>query len=135
MDLLDTSALLAYIKKEEGSEKVSELFKQATRESFTVFMHEINYIELIYKCFQFYGKTPTQKIIASLQSPFFAVVNWKEKQNEYYCAHLKYTYKNLSLADAIGLAFTKFTRGKFWASDQELEPIAKAEKIQIIMLR
>jgi len=135
MDLLDTSSLLAYIKKEPGYEKIEKLFDDARTHIFTVFMHEVNYIEFLYKCFQIFGEVSTQKIIASLQSPFFGVIGWKEAKHAYFSAYLKASYKNLALGDAVGLSFTKFMEGRFWTADRALEEIAKKEKIEIVMLR
>jgi PIN domain nuclease of toxin-antitoxin system len=135
MDLLDASALLAYVKKEPGYEKISKLFQDAKTHVFTVFMHEVNYIEFLYKCFQMFGEIETQNIVASLQSPFFGVIGWKEKEHAYFSAYLKNSYKNLALGDAVGLSFTKFLEGRFWTADRVLEEIAKKEKIGIMVIR
>jgi PIN domain nuclease of toxin-antitoxin system len=134
MDILDSSALLAFIKKEKGMEQIKNLFLQAEQEKYSLSMHQINYVEFIYKCNQFYDSEKANAIVADLESPLLAIVNFMDGKLGLYCALLKSRY-TLSLGDAVGLAYSKLMDGTFWTADRALSDIAKKEEIKISFIR
>lgn len=133
MDILDSSSLLAFIKKENGFHAVRDRLIKAESGGDSVFIHQINFVEVIYHCLKKFGEARTEKIIADLNSPFLGIVNYMDTDLALYAASLKSTF-NLSLGDASGLAFTKIMNGKFWTKDKALMPIAAKEKIEIKLL-
>lgn len=134
MDILDASALLAYLKKEKGYEKVRDIMMTNEKLKLSTFVHQVNFIETIYRCVTFFGAHKTQKIIADLKSPFFGVVNYMDTDLALYVSNLKAAYQ-LSLADAVGLAYCKIIKGTFWTADKALRPIAEQEGIQLELIR
>ena len=134
MDILDTSALLALIRKEKGGDKISALMAQSKSGNSSVFIHAVNFIELMYKCRQLYGEKVAHKIVADLHSPFLGVVNYMDTDLNLYAARLKAEYK-MSLGDAIGLAHAKIMKGTFWTADTALQEIAEKENILLRSIR
>lgn len=135
MEILDASALLAFIKKEKGGESINRLFTQAYKEKFSVFIHQVNYIEVTKKLLKYFGEHETKKSLADLQQPFFGVSNFMDDRLATYTSWITSNYQNTSLADAIGLSFTKVMEGRFWTADSPLQAIAKKEKINLKLIR
>jgi len=133
MDILDASSLLALIKKEKGAEIIKNRLDNAESERDSVFIHQINFIEVMYTCLKKFGELPTEKLIADLKSPFLGIVNYMDTDLALYAASLKSAY-DLSLGDATGLAFTKIMDGVFWTNDKALAPVARKEGIRIKVL-
>jgi len=134
MNVLDASALLALIKKENGWEKVQKLLSKGEKSGISTFIHTINFIEFNYKCQQFFGQKTSNQIIADLQSPFLDIVNYMDTDLNLYAANLKANY-HLSLGDAVGLAYTRIMKGTFWTADTALRDIAKKENIGFQAIR
>jgi len=134
MNLLDASALLAFLKKEKGWENIEKLLSSSQKNGTSVFIHALNFVELIYKCEQIFGPKKTHQIIADLQSPFLGIINYLDTDLTLFVAHLKANY-HLSLAEAVGLAHTKIMNATFWTADNALEDIAKKEKISFQSIR
>ncbi len=134
IDILDASALLAFIKKERGYQKVEQLFLDAESKGKSLFMHQINFIEFIYKARQIYNMEKFNEIIADLQTPLFGIMNYIDADIAFYCGHLKAEY-HLSLGDAIGLAYTKIMEGRFWSADKALLDVSNKEKIELNVFR
>jgi PIN domain nuclease of toxin-antitoxin system len=134
MNILDTSAILALIKKEKGWENIEKLLETSEKNGESTFIHAINFIELTYKCQQLYGNKISNQIISDLQSPFLGIMNYIDTDLNLYAAHIKANY-HLSLGDAIGLAYTKIMNGTFWTADKDLQEIAAKETISLKCIR
>jgi len=133
MDILDSSALICLLKKEPGHQQVATLLKGAGSTKQTVFICQINFTEVVYFLLKKYGGDTTLKTIAGLRSPFLGVSNYMDSDLAFYAATLKSCY-DLSLGDAMGLAFTKIMDGVFWTRDKDLAPIAGKEGIGLRLL-
>lgn len=134
MEILDASALLALLKKEKGYEIVKNLLHSARKNKNTVFMHQINYVEVIKKLLQFMDEGETKKIMTNLQQPFFGISNYLDDDLAGYASWIA-TNAKTSLGDAFGLAFTKIMGGRFWTADKALKHVAEKEKIQLRIIR
>jgi PIN domain nuclease of toxin-antitoxin system len=134
MNILDTSALLALIKKEKGWEKVEKVLSSGEKSATSTFIHAINFMEFLYKCEQFYGHKKMVQIIADLESPFLGIIHYMDMDLGFFAAHLKSNY-HLSLADAVGLAHAKIMKGTFWTADKALKEIARKENISLQCIR
>jgi PIN domain nuclease of toxin-antitoxin system len=133
MDIFDASALLALIKKERGYEEVKERLLLAKNENDSVFIHQINFIEVTYHCLRKFGELKTGKLIAEFTPPEFGIVNYMDTDLALYTASLKANY-GLSFGDASGLAFTRIMDGVFWTKDKALAPVAEKEGIKMKLL-
>lgn len=134
MEILDASALIAFIKKEKGYGEIEKLFLDAEKMNNSLFIHQINFIEFIYKMRQIFSLNEFDRIIADLQTPLLGVMNYMDTDLAFYAGHLKSEY-HLSLADSMGLACSKIMKGRFWTADKALSPIAKKESIDITLFR
>lgn len=119
--VLDACSTIAFFDAEEGGLTISDLLLTPTAQ---VKMHSINMCESFYHFLRKSGPRAANKVVYDLLSfgvEIFDEVDpklWKE------AAHLKAQYKRLSLADAIGVAYTKTIHGIFVTSDHaELEPL------------
>lgn len=133
MDVLDSSALICLLKKEPGHHHISALFKKSKDGKQSVFISQTNFIEVVYFLLKKYGDKKTARTIASLKSPFLGISNYMDDDLALYASTLKFRY-DLSLGDAMGLAFTKIMNGRFWTADKALVPIAKKESIPLRLI-
>ncbi|GEM_PF-714311 len=134
MEILDASALLAFLKKENGYKPVQNLLKQAQHQGGSVMIHQINYIEVVKKLLQYIGEHETKKVLADLKQPFLGVANYMDEDLATYATHMT-SHAQISLADGIGLAFTKAMEGRFWTADKALKKIASELKIALVLIR
>lgn len=134
MEILDASALICFLKKEKGHGEIADLLKKNRQEKQSVFISQLNFIEVVCFLLRKFGSTRTKEIVAQLNSPFLGIVNYMDADLALYSATLKSTF-NLSLGDAVGLAFTKIMNGKFWTKDKALLPVAEKEKINICLIK
>lgn len=129
--ILDSSAILAVLRKEKGAEKVEKALEQKPQP----LMHTINHLEVRYKTKQLFPGERGEKCLIWLKSAPFTIVELITPQITDYAQHLKSNY-HLSLADSIGLALAKFMNYPFLTADHhELEPISKTEKVKIEFIR
>lgn len=133
MILLDASAVLKFLKKEKGFEKVKRLFKDALKEKKSLFIYHVNFIEILYVLNKKVGRRKALETIGKLKSDLLGVCNLGEEDCSVYAAYLKAKY-GLSLGDSCGLAFTKFMGGRFYSADKALQKIAKEEEIDFELI-
>lgn len=134
MEILDSSALICFLKKENGYGVIADLLKKGRQEKQSVFISQLNFIEVVYFLLRTFGQTRTKGIIAQLKSPYLGIVNYMDADLALYSATLKSTF-NLSLGDAVGLAFTKIMNGKFWTKDKALVSVAEKENINLYLIK
>ena len=134
MEILDSSALICFLKKEKGYGEIANLLRKSRQDKQSVFISQLNFIEVVYFLLRTFGSTRTKEIVAQLKSPYLGIVNYMDADLALYSATLKSTF-SLSLGDAIGLAFTKIMNGKFWTKDKALVPVAEKEKIDLCLIK
>lgn len=133
-EILDASALLAFLKEEKGFEKIKKLLLEAHKNKFTVFIHQVNYVEVVRKLIQNFGINDSERILAQLSQPFLGVANYLNDEMATYTTRFSLE-TGISLADSIGLSFTKVMEGRFWTADKALQSIAEKEKINFVLIR
>jgi predicted nucleic acid-binding protein len=99
-----------------------------------IFIHQINYIEVRYRCNSIYGSEATMDVVSSLDSPFFGVIKLIENAEAHYAASLKHRYGH-SLADNIALSCAKFNEADFYTADRALMAIGEKEGIKVHLIR
>jgi len=133
--ILDACAMLAVLAKEEGWEKVSELYRKAARGEITLIMHRLNLLEVYYGISREYGKDAANDLVADVkQSPI--AIN-REISDEIFleAGRLKATYK-ISLADSVALAQAIVSDGLLVTSDHhEFDVIESKEDIRLTWIR
>ena len=135
MIIFDSSAILALIFEENGSEKVKQLCLEAQQQKQSIFIHQINFIEVIYNCEKKYPEYRVAELIGQFESPWWGKVNYLDLDLAMIAADLKKKFQFLSLGDSIGLAWTKITKGTFWTADQILAEIGQKEQIDVQLIR
>lgn len=132
--VLDSCALIALIKKETGWESVFNVLSKAVTGEVTVFMHELNLLEVYYGLYKERGKEyATQKITEA--SGFFVLINGLTNVAFAEAGRLKASYR-ISLADSVALAEAFVLGGTLLTSDHhELEAVEKAENIKFHWIR
>lgn len=131
--IFDASALVCFLEKQTGYKKVYDLFKESKNEENSIFIHQINFIEVIYFLFKKHGLLKTKQVISNLNSPCLGIVNYMDSDLAFSASSLKATHQ-LSLGDAIGMAYTKIIQGQFWTKDRQLLKIAEKEKINLKLI-
>ncbi|GHV76802.1 hypothetical protein AGMMS49942_16230 [Spirochaetia bacterium] len=131
--VLDACALIAYLKKEEGQEKVLDILQKAENETASVYMSIINLIEVHYGFVDDLGKERAAVILNKIYNLPLQIIDTLNSHVFSEAVRFKSTYKGkgsisknpLSLADAIGLATAIDRHGVFVTADGGfLEPEA-----------
>jgi predicted nucleic acid-binding protein len=135
MNILDSSVFLASIFNERGGEFLKKLSKKCMADGESIFIHQVNFLEVVYKvkC-----KAPDKEIgnlMAEFSSPWWGKINYMDSDLMLLAAELKSKYRQASLGDSIGLATTKIFKGVFWTADSLLDEIGKKEGIAVQLIR
>jgi predicted nucleic acid-binding protein len=133
--VLDACAMLAVLSKEQGYEKVIEVYYEAARGEVNLIMNKVNLLEVYYDLFRAYGKEGADVFITKVkQSPI--IIN-HEITDEVFeeAGRLKATYK-ISLADSFALAQSVVSAGTLLTCDHhEFDPVAEKEMIDFAWIR
>lgn len=135
MIIFDTSVILAMIYQENGSEKAKQICLQAQKEKQSIFIHQINFVEVIYKLAQKYEETRVAELTSQFSSPWWGIVNVLDAEMALIAAALKKRSPFISLGDSIGLAWTKVNSGTFWTADRALAEVGEKEQIDVQLIR
>lgn len=135
MNILDSSAFLALILDERGREKIEHLIKASYKKKESLFIHQVNFIEVIYRSKQRLSDDAVQSMLAEFSSPWWGKLNYMDSDLMLLTSDLKNKFKNASLADCIGLAATKIFQATFWTADSLLAEIGAAENISVKLIR
>jgi len=132
---LDANALIAYIEDEDGADFIEDLFIKASNHGISLFIHNLNLIEILYHSNKKSSKTSAMKVYDDMKSFPISQVSEISDNILLEACRLKSNYK-LSLADAVGLATAIVYGGYFVTSDHhELDIIKKSENINILWFR
>ncbi len=126
--VLDSYALLAYLRDEPGAAEVERLLERAESAGTSVFMTEINYAEVNYMMLRKEGAKTWQACAQALPSLPIRFVPIDRKISEgaaIFKAHFK-----LSLADACAAALAKSIKGEVVTGDPEFRQLEKVIKIR-----
>lgn len=125
--VLDSFALLAYLRDETGAEKVQHLLERASRKGAALLMTEVNYAEVKYITLRKQGAEAWKQVQDSLVSlPLEFVPIGRELAD--IAADFK-SQVSLSLADAFAAALAKERRAELVTGDSEFKPLEGTIKI------
>jgi len=125
--ILDACALMVYLEKEAGYEKVKELFVKAAESGNDLLMSAINWGEVFYLLVRDYGITEAEKIqrvIETLPIEFVSVDLSLTKQAALYKATKKLPY-----ADCFAAALAKIHKGELITCDKDFKRVENEVKI------
>ena len=135
MNILDSSVYLAFLYQEPGGEFLNKLSQQCQEKGESIFMHQINFMEVIYKVKTKVPGFDVQALLAEFSSPWWSKINYLDSDLMLIAVDLKAKFQRASLADCIGLACTKTFKGTFWTADQLLSDIGNKENIPVNLIR
>ena len=125
--VLDASALIAYLEKESGYEKVKEALVKASETEKPILMSVVNWGEVYYILIKEYGPDKAREVIALIETfPLDIVPDDKEtaKQAAYYKA-----VKKLPYADSFAAAVSKIHKAELMTADKEFKLVEDEIKI------
>ena len=135
MFILDACALLAVLAMEKGAENIRNLFQKTVDSQAVLMMNKLNFLEVYYKIYKAYGKPDADNLLKTIEQMPITIKDTLTNEVFKEAGRLKSTYK-LSLADSIAVAESIVNKGSLVTADHhEIDPIEKAEKINITWFR
>jgi PIN domain nuclease of toxin-antitoxin system len=133
--VLDACAVIAFLNDEEGAHRVEQLLSQGDQAPNTLFMHEINLLEIYYGVYRDESKELAEQTYAKLfDLPIKFVTGLRENVFK-EAGRLKAVYK-ISLADSIALAEAKIRRIPLVTCDHhEFDPIQDKNELDFFWIR
>ena len=125
--VLDASALMAYLEKESGYEKVKELFIKAAESGRKILMSTVNWGEVFYVLVKENGLEESeriQRIVETFPIEFISVDLSIARQAALYKAAKKLPY-----ADCFAAALAKLHKGEVITGDKEFKLLEGEIKI------
>jgi predicted nucleic acid-binding protein len=125
--ILDAHALLVFLEKEPGFEKVETIFIKALEKDENLLMTAVNFGEVYYIVLREYGHQKAQqleKIILTLPVEIVEV----DYKLALEAARFKAT-KKMSYADCFSAALAKISKGEIITGDREFKEVEKEIKI------
>ena len=132
--ILDSFAILAFLKGEEGSNKVEELLRNAENGKTQLFMHAINLGEIFYTVFKQAGEIQALSAYSKVrQYPVEFLFDLSESFL-LRASSLKGTYP-ISYADAFAVATAIEKSGILVTGDPELKRLERDRKVDILWIQ
>ena len=125
--VLDSFALLAFLRGEPGDEKIAALLERAGLRDEPLQMTEVNYAEVKYFVIRKDGAARWQEVARELPALPIAF-HPANRELADIAADFKARYK-LSLADAFAAAFAKERKARLITGDREFRALEKEIKI------
>jgi len=125
--VLDSYALLAYLFKESGSEKVVELLERAAESPRPLLIAAPNWAEIRYMVERKAGRTQWDKVRTRLLSLPIEIVPADQALAE-VAGEIKVS-KRMALADCFAAALAKQEKAELYTGDPEFRAVEKETKI------
>jgi len=133
--VLDACAIIAFLNDEEGTQKVEQLLWQCNQVPNTLFMHEINLLEIYYGVYRDGSKELAEQTYIKVLNMPIKVVTGLRKNVFKEAGRFKAVYK-ISLADSIALAEAKIRRIPLVTCDHhEFDPIQDKNELDFFWIR
>lgn len=119
--VLDAYALMVYLEKEHGYEKIRDLFVKAVENGKNLLMSTVNWGEVFYILVREYGITEAEKIqhiIETFPIEFVPVDLSLARQAALYKAN-----GNISYADCFAASLAKLCKGEVVTGDKEFKVV------------
>ena len=132
--ILDACALIALLKKEEGSDVVADIYQKANNRAVQLCMNRVNLLEVYYGFYRDGGSAYALNIVQNVEMSSVLITEFS-RDVFLEAGRLKATYK-LSLADSVVLAQTILLNGSILTSDHhEFDDIEGKENIHFSWIR
>ncbi|MBU0608444.1 MAG: PIN domain-containing protein [Armatimonadetes bacterium] len=131
--ILDSSAVIAFLRDEPGADMVDALLRDAGN---SCQIHAANLCEVFYNMTREHGEDRALKQIAEVQALGLACVSDLDELLWLDAGRLKAEHRRVPLADCFGLALTRRLRGAFYTTDHhELDALKAAAVCAIEFIR
>lgn len=128
--ILDSFALIAYLEREIGGEKVKEVLKEAERKKCTLLMSIVNWGEVYYSLYRSKGEDKAEESILILdQLPITLVL--ADRFQTYQASKLKDKY-SVAFADCFASALALQNQSKVLTGDPEFKKLENEIEIEWI---
>jgi predicted nucleic acid-binding protein len=125
--VLDSWALLSYLEREPGYEKIIDLFERAVESSRPLLMCIVNWGEVYYQVARRFGEQKAQEVEKLIQTlPITLVEANKELTRE--AARVK-AAKRMAYADCFAVALARLKKAEIYTGDPELKAVEKDIKV------
>jgi len=128
--VIDAHALMAFLEREAGSEKVKEIFLEAFKNSNNLLMSSVNFGEVYYIVLREYGNKKAQEIVRSIEELPIDIVSI-DKEIAQIAGNIK-AFKKMSYADSFAAALAKFYKASILTGDPEFKEVEKEITIEWI---
>ena len=125
--VLDASALMAYLEKEPGYEKVKNLLARAAESERNLLMSAVNWGEVCYVLVKNYGRVEAEKTMSLIETFPIEVVDADIETARQ--AALYKAIRKLPYADSFAAALTKLRKGELVTGDKEFHLVESEIKI------
>ena len=133
--ILDACAIIAFLLKEPGGDKIRALFRSAEKSEVQIFLHNLNLLEIYYGLRRSFGEVSSSvrlDYIKHLPIRFLPEIGG---DSFIEAGRLKASYK-ISLADAILLSEASVLGATVVTADHhELDAVEKVEPIKFFWIR
>ena len=127
--VLDSYAMLAYFRNEDGREKIEQLLNDAVTDKHELYMTCINAGEVYYMAYRKDGADKAALVWKALQQ-FPIHITEVDLAFTHKTAHIKARYK-LSYADAFAVALTISRKAVLITGDSEFEALNKEANFKV----
>jgi len=125
--VLDSWALLRYLEREPGYEKIIDLFERAVESSRPLLMCIVNWGEVYCQVARRFGEQKAQEIEKLIQTlPITLVEATKELTRE--AARVK-AAKRMAYADCFAVALARLKKAEIYTGDPEFKVVEKDIKV------
>jgi ribonuclease VapC len=125
--VLDAHALMVYLEKEEGYEKLEKIFLSSIEKNEELLMTSVNFGEIYYIVMREIGKEKAREIENVIDSLPIKIIN-VDKELAKTAANFK-AFKKISYADSFAVALAKQTGKSLITGDKEFKSIEKEIKV------
>ena len=125
--VLDASALIAYLEKEPGYEKVKEALSKAAETQKKLLMSTVNWGEVYYILVRHYGLEKADETLRLIETFPMELVPADEESAKQ--AALYKALKKLPYADSFAASLTKIRKGELLTTDKEFKSVEHDIKI------
>lgn len=133
--VLDACAMIAFLSDEVGASKVQELLDLANYGNISLYIHQINLLEIHYGIVRSDGIELANHILAEIRKLPLEVVDKIDNHLFANSSYFKSNYK-ISLADSIALGLSKSLKAKLVTSDHhEFDIIDNYHEVEFYWIR
>ena len=121
--VIDAHALMVYLEREPGFEKVSELFSQAAEKGVDLLMSAVNFGEVYYIVLRECGRLKAEEIVRTIEA-FPIDILAADKELAQVAGNFKAS-KKMSYADCFAAALAKVNKAELITGDEEFREVEK----------